>query len=101
MGDSPTYHPLEGEECQTSVVHGLPPWAEPAVGYCSRRPRPSPMWGSCFVGARAVGLPVGEQKLLGKTPLRGNPSPQMTYSPTWRSYGGHMTSTTARPLTTC
>ena len=53
--------------------------AEPAVGYCSRRPRPSPMRGSCFVGARAVGPWVGEQKPLGKTPLRGNPSPEMTY----------------------
>ena len=85
MGPSPTYHPPEGEECETSVEHGLPLWAEPAVGYCSRRPRPSPMWGSCFVGARAVGPWVGEQKPLGKSPLRGNPSPESTYLPTWRS----------------
>ena len=82
MGPSPTYHPPEGEECETSVEHGLPLWAEPAVGYCSRRPRPSPMWGSRFVGARAVGPWVGEQKPLGKSPLRGNPSPESTYLPT-------------------
>ena len=82
MGPSPTYHPPEGEECETSVEHGLPLWAEPAVGYCSRRPRPSPMWGSRFVGAREVGPWVGEQKPLGKSPLRGNPSPESTYLPT-------------------
>ena len=82
MGPSPTHHPPEGEECETLVEHGLPLWAEPAVGYCSRRPRPSPMWGSRFVGARAVGPWVGEQKPLGKTPLRGNPSPESTYLPT-------------------
>ena len=83
MGPSPTYHPPEGEESETSVEHGLPLWAEPAVGYCSRRPRPSPMWGSRFVGARAVGPWVGEQKPLGKSPLRGNPSPESTYLPTY------------------
>ena len=83
MGPSPTFHPPEGEECEASVEHGLPPWAEPAVGYCSRRPRPSPMWGSRSVGARAVGPWVGEQNPLGKTPLRGNPSPEMTYLPTY------------------
>ena len=83
MGPSPTYHPPEGEESETSVEHGLPLWAEPAVGYCSRRPRPSPMWGSRFVGARAVGPWVGEQKPLGKSPLRGNPSPESTYLPTF------------------
>ena len=82
MGPSPTYHPPEGEECETSVEHGLPLWAEHAVGYCSRRPRPSPMWGSRFVGAREVGPWVGEQKPLGKSPLRGNPSPGSTYLPT-------------------
>ena len=68
MGPSPTYHPPEGEECEISVEHGLPLWAEHAVGYCSRRQRPSPLWGSRFVGARAVGPWVGEQKPLGKTP---------------------------------
>ena len=52
------------------------------AGYCSRRPRPSPMWGSRFVGARAVGPWVGEQKPLGKTPQRGNPRPESTYLPT-------------------
>ena len=82
MGSSPVYHPHKGEEFETSVEHGLPLWAEPTVGYSSRRPRPSPMWASCFVGARAVGPWVGEQKPLGKTPLRGNPSPEMTYLPT-------------------
>ena len=82
MGPSPTYHPPEGEECETSVEHGLPLWAEPAVGCCSRRPRPSPMWGSRFVGARAVGPWVREQKPLGETPQRGNPSPDSTYLPT-------------------
>ena len=82
MGPSPTYHPPEGEECETSVEHRLPLSAEPAVGYSSRRPRPSPMWGSRFVGAHAVGPWVGEQKPLGKSPLRGNPSPESTYLPT-------------------
>ena len=85
MGPSPTCHPPGREECKTSVEHGLPLWAEPAVGYCSRRPRPSPMWGSRFVGARAVGPWVGEQKPLGKTPRRGNLSPESTYLPTSRN----------------
>ena len=53
------------------------------VGYCSRRPRPSFIWGRHFVGARAVGPWVGEQKPLGKSPLRGNPSPESTYLPTY------------------
>ena len=82
MGPSPTCHPPEGEECEASVQHRLPLSAEPAVRYCLRQLRPSPMWGSCFVGARAVGPWVGEQKSLGKTPLGGSPSPQMTYLPT-------------------
>ena len=81
MAPSPTYHQPEGEESETSVERGLPLWAEPAVGYCSRRPRPSPIWGSRFVGALAVGPWVGEQKPLGKTPLGGNPGPEMTYLP--------------------
>ena len=59
MGPYPTYHPPEGEECETSVEHGLPLWAEPAVGCCSRRPSPSPTWGSRFVRAREVGPWVG------------------------------------------
>ena len=84
MGPSPKYHPPKGEGCETSVEHSLPLWAENAVGYCSRRPRPSPMWGSRFVGAREVGPWVGEQKPLGKTPLRGNHSPQKIYLPTFR-----------------
>ena len=78
MGPSPTYHLPEGEECETSVEHGLPLWAEPGVGYYSRRLLPSPMWGSRFVGAREVGPWVAEQK-----PLGGNPSPEMTYLPTY------------------
>ena len=36
--------------------------------YCSRRPSPSPTWGSRFVGAPEVGPWVSEQKPLGKTP---------------------------------
>ena len=83
MGLSPTYHPPEGNECETSVEHELPLWAEPAVGNCSRRPRPSTMWGSCFLGASEVGPWVGEQKPLRKTPLMGNPSPEKTYLPTY------------------
>ena len=79
MGPFPTYHLPEGEECATLVEHGLPLWAGPAVRYCSRRPRPSAMSGSRFVGARALRPWVGEQKPLGKTPLRGNPSPEITY----------------------
>ena len=55
----------------------------------SRRPRPSPMWGSRIVGARAVGPWVGEQKPLRKTPLRGNPSPEMTYLPYLQAEPAH------------
>ena len=68
MGSFPTYHLPVGEECETSVEHGLPLWAEPAVRYCPRRPCPSPMWASCFVGAREVGPSMGEQKPLGNPP---------------------------------
>ena len=85
--DPPAYHPPEREECETLVEHGLPLWAEPAVGYCSRGSCPYPMWGSRFVGARAVGPWVGEQKPLGKTPQRGNPSPESTYLPTCKNNG--------------
>ena len=35
------------------------------------------------MGGRAVGLWVGEQKPLGKTPQRGNSSPESTYLPTY------------------
>ena len=35
--------------------------------------------------ARAVGPWVGEQKPRGKTPQRGNPSPESTYLPTFRT----------------
>ena len=82
MGPSLTYHPPEGGEFETSVEHGVPLWAEPAVGYCLRRPRSSPMWGSRFVGARAVGPWVAERKPHGKTPKRGNLSLESTYLPT-------------------
>ena len=34
------------------------------------------------MGARAVEPWLGEQKPLGKSPLRGNPSPETTYLPT-------------------
>ena len=87
MGPSPRDRPPKGGGCETLVEHGLPLWAEPAIGYCSRRPRPSPMRGSRFVDARAVGPWVGERKPLGKTPLRGNPSPKSTYLPTLRTFG--------------
>ena len=86
MGPSCTYHPPEGDEFENSVEQCSPLCAEPAVGYCSRRPRPSPMWGSRFLGAGAVGPWVGEQKPLGKIPQRGNPSPKLTYLPTWLAY---------------
>ena len=82
-GTLPHVSSAHEEEHETSVEHGLPLWAEPPVGYCSRRPRPSPMRKRRFVGARAVGPWVGEQKPLGKSPLGGNPSPQMTYLPTY------------------
>ena len=36
------------------------------------------------MGAREVGPWVGEQKPLGKSPLRGNPSPESTYLPTYQ-----------------
>ena len=35
------------------------------------------------MGAREVGPWVGEQKPLGKSPLRGNPSSESTYLPTF------------------
>ena len=81
MGPTPTYHASRGEECEISVEHGLPRCAEPNEGYCSRRPSPSPTWGSCFVGARDIGQLLGEAKLLGKTPIGENPIPDMTYLP--------------------
>ena len=87
MGPSPTYHLPKGEECETSVEHGLPLWAESAVGYCLRRPRPSPLSGSRFVGDREVRPLVGEQSPLGKTPLGGNLSPEKTYLTIYRSTG--------------
>ena len=68
MGPSATYHPPEGEACDTSVKHRLPLWAEPAAGCRSRRPRPSPTSESPFVGAHTVGPWVGEQKPHGKPP---------------------------------
>ena len=82
MGPSSTYHPPKGEERDTWVEHRLPLWAEPAVGYCSRQPRPSPTWGCLFVAAPELGPSVREPKPLSKTPLGGNPSPEMTYLPT-------------------
>ena len=85
MQPYPTYYPPKGEECDTSVKHALPHWAEPAVRYCSWRPRPSLTWGSRFAGERVVGTWVGEPKPLGKTPLGGSASPQMTYLPTYLS----------------
>ena len=41
-----------------------------------------PCGGPRFVGAPAVGPWVSEQKPFRKTPLRGNPCPEMTYEPT-------------------
>ena len=97
MGPSPTYHPPKGGECETLVEHGLPLWAGPAVGYCSRRPRPSPVWGSRFVGARAVGPWVGERKPLGKTPCGATPVPSRpTYLP---HIGGYSYECRESPLT--
>ena len=37
------------------------------------------------MGAREVGPWVGEQNPLGKSPLRGNPSPESTYLPTYKN----------------
>ena len=95
MGPSPTYYRPEAEECETSVEHGLPLWAEPAVGYCSRRPPPSPMGGGRFVGARAVGPLVGEQKPLGKTPW-GQPQSRDDL-PTYLNEGDRTMTHTNRP----
>ena len=84
MEPSPMYHPPEGEGCETSVENGLPLWAEPAVGCCSRRPSPFLMWGSGFVGAREVGPWVVSKSLL-VSPLRGEPPSRNdppTYLPT-------------------
>ena len=82
MGPTPTAHPPKGEECETSSKHGLALWAEPNGGYCPQRPSPSPTWGSRLVGARDVGLWVGEPKPLGKTPFGNNPSHDIIYLPT-------------------
>ena len=75
MRPTSTYHPPQGEECEPSVEHRLPLWAEPNGGYCSHRPSPSPTWESPFFGARDVGRWVGEPKPLAKTTFGGNPSP--------------------------
>ena len=50
MGPSPTFEAPKKEECEAPVEHGLPVWAEPAVGYCSRQPRPSPHVGKPLCG---------------------------------------------------
>ena len=89
-GTLPTYHRPKREECGTSVENGLPLCAEPAVGYCARQPRPSPMWGSYFVGAREVGPWMGEQTPLGKTLRGGNPTPEKTYLPTYLPGRDHL-----------
>ena len=81
MGSTLMFHPRKREGCDTPIDHGLPLWAEPDGGYCSRRPSPSPTWQSRFVGARELGPWVGEPKLQGKTPMRGNPGPDRTYLP--------------------
>ena len=65
----PTYHQPKGERCETSVKHGLPLWAGPDEGHCSRRQSPSPTWGSRSVGARELGPWVGEPKPPDNTPL--------------------------------
>ena len=75
MRPSFAYHPPKGEECETSVKHGLPLWAGPNGGYCSRRPSPPPTWGSRFVGRPDAGPCVNEPKPLGKTPFRATPVP--------------------------
>ena len=87
MGPNPMYHLPKGEGCETPVGHGLPLWAEPGGGDCSRRPSPSPRWESHFVRAREPGPLVREPKPQGKTPMRGNPSPDMTYQPTLSGRG--------------
>ena len=37
MGQSPRYHPPEGEGCKILLEHGLPLWPEPVEGCCWRR----------------------------------------------------------------
>ena len=78
MGPSPTYHPPEGEECETQVEHVLP---RTRCRVLLAATAPFPHVGSRFVEARAVGPWVGEQKPLGKTPPLGSPSPESTYLP--------------------
>ena len=75
MGPTPTHRRPKGEECETTVKHWLPLWAEPAQGFCSRRPSPSQTWRSRFVGAREGGAWVGERKPLGKTTSGATPIP--------------------------
>ena len=48
MGPTPMYHPPKAQGCETSVEHGLPLWAEPDGGHCSRRPSPSPHGGAAL-----------------------------------------------------
>ena len=82
MAPSPTCHPPKGEECETSVEHGLPLLGEPNGGYCSRRQSPSPTSECRFVGARDVGPWVGEPKPLGKNSSGTTPvSTRPTYLP--------------------
>ena len=90
MGPSPTYHPPEGEECETSVEHGLPLLAEPAVECYSRRPRPSPMSGSRFVGARAVGPGWVSKSPLVRPPSEATPVlSRPTYLPIYENDMSH------------
>ena len=76
MGPTPMYQPPRGEGCETWVEQGLPLWAGPDGGYCSRQPSPPPTWGSRFVGARELGPWVGEPKLQGRSSLWGQPQSQ-------------------------
>ena len=63
MGPTPTCHPPKGEECETSVEHRLRFSAEPARGYCWRRPSPSPTtWD--FMGSKNPKNQLQSQILL-------------------------------------
>ena len=57
MGASPRYHLPKREECETSVEHGLPLWAEPCCRVLLAATAPFPSVGQPLCGgtsSRAV-----------------------------------------------
>ena len=81
MGPTPRYHPLKGEGCETSVEHEVTSPGRTQWRVLLAATEPFSHMGEPLCGAHKRGPWVGEPKPQGKTPLRGNLSPDMTYLP--------------------